>query len=285
METNKSCSGMTTAKQIESLVGEKEVKIYAFFSGYLKTETQHFLKDTRVGVPIIAPVPFFLIKHGESWVAFDTGNNVRVARDPVGYWGHEFVRRFTPMMSEDEEFKTQIKRLGVTAKDINCVILSHGHRDHAGAIDSFRGMNVPIYMQKEEVTEISDALAGTQTAIFLEPFKQIRELSIQPIAGIFDVFGDQTVVAFPTRGHTIGCQSLMVRMSDGKTLILAGDAVYTMENLTKAIPPPTAWDHSRAIETLNFLRVMKHIGAEIVPSHDPEYWKDKSMAPAPLEFL
>jgi N-acyl homoserine lactone hydrolase len=264
---------------------EIDIKVYAFFSGYLKTETQHFLKDTRVGVPITAPVPFFLIKHGESWVAFDTGNNIMVARDPIGYWSAEFVMRFAPIMREEDEFKNQIKKLGISPKDLRCVILSHGHRDHAGAVDNFRGTNVPIYMQKEEIADIGDALAGSKTAFFLDSFKYIKELNVQPIEGIFDVFSDQTIVTFPTRGHTIGCQSLMVRMSNGKTLILAGDAVYTLENLTKAIPPPAAWDPSRVLETLYFLRVMKHIGAEIVPSHDPEYWKSKPMAPEPFEFL
>ncbi len=31
-------------------------------------------------------VTFFVISHGKDWVAFDTGNNAMVAKDPVGYW-------------------------------------------------------------------------------------------------------------------------------------------------------------------------------------------------------
>ena len=55
---------------------------YAFVCGILKTQAQYLLKDTRVGTPFNIPVTFFLIKHGEDWVAFDTGNNA-MWKDPV----------------------------------------------------------------------------------------------------------------------------------------------------------------------------------------------------------
>lgn len=125
-----------------------EVSVYAFICGILKTQTQYLLKDTRVGIPFDIPVTFFLIKHGDSWVAVDTGNNAMVAKDPVGYWGEAVVKAYTPVMKDYEEFKVQTKKLGITPKDIKVVIESHGHLDHAGAIDNFRGTEVPIYFQK-----------------------------------------------------------------------------------------------------------------------------------------
>ena len=61
------------------------VDVYAFQCGILKTQTQYILKDTRVGVPFDIPVPFFVIRHGASWVAYDSGNNAAVAVDPISY--------------------------------------------------------------------------------------------------------------------------------------------------------------------------------------------------------
>ena len=106
-----------------------EVKVYAFICGILKTQTQYLLKDTRVGTPFDIPVTFFLIKHGNDWVAYDTGNNAMVAKDPVGYWSEAVVKAYTPVMKDYEEFQVQIKKLGITPKDIKAVILSHGHLD------------------------------------------------------------------------------------------------------------------------------------------------------------
>jgi N-acyl homoserine lactone hydrolase len=257
-----------------------EVKVYAFICGILKTQTQYLLKDTRVGTPFDIPVTFFLIKHGNDWVAFDTGNNAMVAKDPVGYWSEAVVKAYTPVMKGYEEFQVQIKKLGLTPKDLKAVIISHGHLDHAGAIDNFKGTNVSIYLQKRELDEINKQIAsGQRTAYIPDDFKVINELNIKTIEGVFDLFGDQTVVSFPTPGHTPGHQSLMVKLSDGKTLILCADAGYTLENMMEAIPPGLAWDIPQSLEALYIFKVMKFLGSEIVPSHDPDFWKNKPLAP------
>jgi N-acyl homoserine lactone hydrolase len=234
-----------------------QIKVYAFTCGLLKTKTQYTF-----------PVLFFLIKHEnfieheESWVAFDTGNNAMAAKDAVGYWGKAIVDIYTPIMNKEDEFKIQIKKLGITPKDIKCVILSHGHLDHAGAIDNFRGTDVPIYLQKKELEAINNAVASGQKSGYTpDDFKYIKELNIKTIEGNFDVFGDETVVAFQTPGHTPGHQSLLVKLSNGKSLIFPADAIYQVD------------------ATSQIFKIMQIIGAEIVPTHDPKYWKDKPMAP------
>lgn len=238
------------------------------------------MKDTRVGTPFDIPVTFFLIKHGKEWVAFDTGNNSMVAKDPVGYWSEPVVKAYTPVMKDYEEFQVQIKKMGLSPGKLKCAVLSHGHLDHAGAIDNFKGTNVPLYFQKVEMESINKAIAsGTKTAYIPDDFKIMNELNIKPIEGVFDIFGDQTVVAFPTPGHTPGHQSLLVKLSTGKKLVLAADAMYTMENMIEAIPPGLAWDIPQSVEALYVFKIMKLIGGEVIPSHDPEFWKKKPLAP------
>jgi N-acyl homoserine lactone hydrolase len=262
-----------------------DVTAYAFICGILKTQTQYLLKDTRQGTPFDIPVTFFLIKHGNDWVSFDTGNNAMVAKDPVGYWSEAVVKAYTPVMKDYEEFQTQIQKLKLTPNKLKCAILSHGHLDHAGAIDNFKGTDVPIYLQKIEMDTIKKAIdSGKKTAYIPDDFKVMSELNIKLIEGVFDVFGDNTVVAFPTPGHTPGHQSLLVKLGNGKTLVLAADAMYTLENMTEAIPPGLAWDVPQSLQGLYVFKAMKYIGAEVVPSHDPGYWKDKPLAPKVYSF-
>jgi len=257
-----------------------EVKAQAFICGILKTQTQYLLKDTRVGTAFDIPVTFFLIKHGNDWVAFDTGNNAMVAKDPVAYWGEAVTKAYYPVMKDYEEFNVQIKKLGIEPKQLKAVIISHGHLDHAGAIDNFKGTDVPIYMQKAELELIKKAVAsGERTAYIPGDFKVLNELNIKTVDGVFDLFGDQSVVAFPTPGHTAGHQSLLVKQTGGKPLILAADAMYTLENMQEAIPPGLAMDIPQSLQGLYIFKAMKYIGAEVVPSHDPSYWKDKPLAP------
>jgi len=261
-----------------------DVAAYAFLCGILKTQTQYMLKDTRVGTPFDIPVTFFVVKHGADWVAFDTGNNAMVAKDPVAYWGEPVTKAYYPVMKDYEEFKLQVKKLGIEPKDFKAVILSHGHLDHAGAIDNFKGTNVPIYLQNKELEIVKKAVAeGKKTAYIPEDFKVVDQLNIKGVDGVIDLFGDGTVVAFPTPGHTEGHQSLLVKQTKGKPLILAADAMYTLENMQDAIPPGLAWDVPRSVQALYAFKAMKFIGGEIVPSHDPDYWKAQAIAPKPFE--
>ena len=259
------------------------VTVYAFICGILKTQTQNILKDTRVGTPLDIPITFFLIQHGDAWVAFDTGNNGMVARDPVAWWSEPLVQAFTPVMSAEDEFQVQIEKLNLRPRDLKGAIISHGHLDHAGAIDNFRGTGVPIFFQKKEIEAIQQAIAANKQTVYIPAdFRYIDELSIQAIEGVFDLFGDGTVVAFPTPGHSIGHQSLLVRQSSGKNLVLAADAMYTLENMEQHIQPSIAWNIDQTMECLDLFKAMTYLDVKVIPSHDPGYWKDKPLAPLPF---
>jgi N-acyl homoserine lactone hydrolase len=265
-------------------VKKAEVSVYVFICGILKTQTQNILKETRVGTPFDIPVTFFLIKHNDSWVAFDTGNNAMVAKDPIAYWSEPLVKAFTPVMRADEEFRVQIGKMGLSPGKLHAAIISHGHLDHAGAIDNFRGSSVPIYFQKKEIEKIHEALALGQKSVYIpDDFRFMDELNMVGIEGVFDLFGDGTVVAFPTPGHSIGHQSLIVRLSAGKNLVLAADAMYTLENMEKHIQPGIAWNIDQTMECLDLFKAMTYLDVKVVPSHDPGYWRDKSLAPLRFE--
>jgi len=42
--------------------------------------------------------------------------------------------------------------------------------------------------------------------------KNLGDVNVKPIDGIFDVFGDQSVIAIPTVGHTPGHQFIFERV-------------------------------------------------------------------------
>lgn len=256
------------------------VDVYAFQCGILKTQTQYILKDTRVGVPFDVPVPFFVIRHGSSWVAYDSGNNAAVAVDPINYWGQAVCDAYMPVMKPHEEFSVQIKRVGLKPEDLYAVIMSHGHLDHCGALEDLAGTDVPIYFQKLELEHIQKQVAsGKKTAYIPDDFKKIDQCNVQTLDGIFDVFGDQSVIVFPTPGHTPGHQSVLVRTNNGQNLILAQDACYTLENMFASIPPGLAVDIPDAMVNIYHLKAMTVLGAQLVPPHDPDWWQGKPLGP------
>lgn len=261
-----------------------EVKVYAFNAGVLKTQTQNMLKDTRPGTPMDIPIPFLVLQHGKEWVAFDTGCNGQVAKDPVGYWGEAVVKAFTPVIKPDQEFRRAIEVLGLKPKDFKAVIISHGHLDHAGAIDNFLGTTVPIYFQKVELAEIQKMVDGQKpgTAYIPDDFKHLKELNIRGIEGPWDFFGDGSVIVLPTPGHSPGHQSLYVKLSTGQAFIYCADALYALESMEKFVPPALASDIGGTMQNINWFKFEALIGVTIVPSHDPAYWAKCVWAPQEL---
>lgn len=274
--------GVASLPVVKAMAGNKkpDVDVYAFHCGLLKTKTQFILKDTRIDVPFNIPVPFFLIRHGSSWIAYDSGNNAAVAGDPVKYWGQAVCDAYFPVMQPHEEFKIQIKKLGLKPSDLKGMIMSHGHLDHCGAIENLAETNVPVYLQKAEIDEINKQVAaGKKSAYIPDDFKKLSQLNLQPLDGFYDVFGDATVVALPTPGHTPGHQSVFVQTSAGQSLLLAQDACYTLENMVANIPPGLAYDIPDAMVNIYHFKTMSIMGAHVVPPHDPDFWRDKPLAP------
>jgi N-acyl homoserine lactone hydrolase len=264
-----------------SAASGESVKVYVCHAGILKTQTQYLLKDTRAGTPMDIPIPFLVIQHGRDWIAFDTGCNANAAQDPAGHWGETIARAYVPLIKPDEEFREAIKVLGLTPADFKAVVISHGHIDHAGAISDFRGTDVPIYFQKAEMREIRKvvdaSIAGASYC--LGDFKHLSELNIREVEGVFDVFGDQSVISFPTPGHTPGHQSLYVQPTSGHGFIYCADALYTLENMERFVPPGLAVDIPSAMQNVQWFQFEERRGIKIVPSHDPGYWAKQTWAP------
>ena len=85
----------------------------------------------------------------------------------------------------------------------------------------------------------------------------------------FDIFGDGSVRAVFTPGHTHGHTSYVLRLRD-RELLVAGDAIYTMRTLEESVLP------YKMADAHQFRRSLKEIqryrertpGALIVPGHD-----------------
>jgi glyoxylase-like metal-dependent hydrolase (beta-lactamase superfamily II) len=92
--------------------------------------------------------------------------------------------------------------------------------------------------------------------------------------GEHDVFGDGTVVLFPTYGHTPGHQSLLVELPRTGPVILTGDACYWREHLEAERVPGVVWNPTLAMHSIKRLKTLARLlRARIFPGHDPEFWR------------
>lgn len=263
----------------------RDVQMFAFSSGSIQQPEELMFKGCNASGFISHPIPFFVIRHGSSYVAVDTGLSRKVAVDYVAHWGEALSGMFKPEMKPEEAFEVQIKsKLGLTPADFHSVVLTHGHLDHTGEIGVFSNTGVPIYVQKTELEIIRQALKPEGVLGYIaDEFKSFDRLNFKPIEGVYDLFGDETVVAFPMPGHTMGMQALLVKTAK-RTYVIASDACNTVEQLEKTLEPYVCADPGHSIQGLYILKVLKIMGAEIIPMHDSSYWKNVPLAPKPFDI-
>jgi N-acyl homoserine lactone hydrolase len=238
------------------------VRLFAFTVGYVHMPLGFFL-DGESG-NIRAPVTAFLIDHPAGLVLFDTGLGQRFVRAP-GTDREGFI--------DIEQGQTMVERLeqiGVDASDVRWIIASHFHADHAGGNGNFPNASVIVH---EQEAEFAKEMADGQLYC-LEEFDTGQPLV--KVNGEHDVFGDGTIVIFPTPGHTPGHQSAKIKTDSGD-VVLTGDCCNMKRSLDEFRLPDHCHDADQSLASLKLLRALQDGGARVLPSHDPDFWSRIAM--------
>ena len=111
-----------------------------------------------------------------------------------------------------------------------------------------------------------------------EEFLEQLNLTLAPRAeadyleldGDYDLCGDGSVMVITTPGHTLGHQSVKVKLPSGKTYVMTQDAVWVKENL-EGYPAGINYsvkDYEASIQRLKMIRDLEN--AELLFGHDPD---------------
>jgi glyoxylase-like metal-dependent hydrolase (beta-lactamase superfamily II) len=249
-------------------------QLYAFTCGYLTLPRVLMLKGESGFMTV--PVPSYLIVHPKGRALFDTGLHENLSTDPVAHLGERVAGAFRFHLNGDDRIDVRLAAVNVVADRIDFVINSHLHYDHCGG--NRRLSNAEIVLQRRELAHARDvkndqgyALADWDTG---QP--------VRAIDGEHDLFGDGSVVCFPTYGHTPGHQSLRVRTEKGGELVLCGDACYLKESLDRMHTPGVVFDREAMLDVFRRFREMQSRGMRIMYGHDPDFWKSVPQAPVRL---
>ncbi|HYF59053.1 MAG TPA: N-acyl homoserine lactonase family protein [Burkholderiaceae bacterium] len=248
------------------------VAVHALSGGRLKARRSFFFVDAAPQETVSVPVACWLVVHPRGRLVFDTGLHPDSAADPVGRLGERRAGRFAIDSPPGDDAVASLARLGLAAGDVTHVVNSHLHFDHCGCNRCFGRARVLV--QRAELESVRAALeAGADDpADWNDPARPP-----ETVDGEHDVFGDGSVVALPTPGHTPGHQSLRVTTGSGRVLVLVGDAAYTARHVDEDMLPPAAavWHAPTMADSLARLRAMRDRGgAELIYSHDEAQWRD-----------
>ena len=232
------------------------VTLYAFTCGWITMPLRSFIAD-EAKTPFRVPAPAYLIEHEKGLAVFDTGLGVPAATALNAMKG--VAAEFDALA----DVGARLKAAGFDPGAVKWIINSHLHSDHSGGNASLPNATVVI-----QASELDAAKAGGEAyegAVIDAGHPMLK------LTGAHDLYGDASVMIFPTPGHTPGHQSVRIKL-EGGPVVLTGDCCYmrrTMDDL--ALPRITA-DPETHLKSIKLLRGMRDDGDRIFYGHDPEQW-------------
>lgn len=245
------------------------------------------LRMLGIGTPrsqwLKLPVPVYLIHHPNAGpLLIDTGLHASVATSPAENLGRTMARFANPDVETGRDLPSQLRERGLDPKSIPLVVMTHLHFDHASGMAEFPGATFVITKDEWEAA-IGDSrpfLRGYRPQHYDYAFDyRTLDYDIDSVSSYatfgrtFDLFGDGSVRLASTPGHSAGHQSIICRLTD-RDLVIAGDAIYTLGQLSGAPEPPRPLDRHNWRRSMHELQhfARTYPQAVILPGHDPEHW-------------
>jgi N-acyl homoserine lactone hydrolase len=234
------------------------------------------------------PVPAFLVEHPSVGpVLIDTGFHPSVAAKPTANLGRlsQFTFRNIEMKPE-QAVSAQLRSRGIEAARIKVVVMTHLHIDHASAISEYPESTFVVSAAEWAAASEHGQFHGYVKRQFdhgfdwrLLDFEGRDAESFSGFARSFDLFGDGSVRAVYTPGHTLGHMSVVLRTGRGEVLV-AGDAIYLRQTLADTHLPYRTEDEHLFRRSLREIRqyATETPEALIVPGHDWDAWHELEAA-------
>jgi glyoxylase-like metal-dependent hydrolase (beta-lactamase superfamily II) len=235
------------------------VKLWRLDCGSIWVADLDEYSDTRayVGQSRRFAASCYLIRHGDSYMLWDTG----LAKSELG----------KPLPQGHEESDTlrvtlvdQLRQLGVRPEEVSIVGISHYHFDHSGQAADFP--QATLLIGKGDLDRLRSN--GGERAKPLAPWLAGKS-PVEDVVGDKDVFGDGRVVMLDLPGHTPGHHGLLVKLDHKGAVLLSGDVAHFHENLDEDGVPSFNTDRAQSLASLDrFRRLARNLKATVIVQHD-----------------
>jgi len=219
---------------------------------------------------IMIPINMWIIDHPMGLIVYDTGNNVAISDgNCTSHWNEGFCGLLQPSQTRDDVIDKILERVGFSASDVKIVITSHSHLDHIGNIEMFPNA-IHVIQKKELYQAWWPEKFQRGGAHVMADYDDARDFTYFELDGDYDLFGDGSVVVISTPGHTLGHQSVKVKLAETGTVLLTQDAVWVEENL-EGYPASLNYsilDYNKSIQRIKMLRDIE--GAQLWLGHSME---------------
>ena len=240
-------------------------KIHATLCGHLEAGMDRMLPGATGTVHL--PIPSYVIEHEKGLLVFDTGLHADLLDGPDRMGAN--AKLFTAHLDASATLGARLAGAGIDADSVDFLANSHLHFDHVGG-----NVDLP---NARLLIQAAEWKAGKHPKLIeydvYNPADFDLGQEVQELDGTHDVFGDDSVVLFPTPGHTLGHQSLRVTTETG-TVVMTADTCYFRRSLEEMVTPGFGADLDQQLASMRVIAEMEAAGAYLVFGHDPDQWGD-----------
>jgi glyoxylase-like metal-dependent hydrolase (beta-lactamase superfamily II) len=199
----------------------------------------------------------YLIRHGDSYMLWDTG----LGKDALG-------KALTRGAEESEALAAtivdQLASIGVRPEQVSRIGISHYHFDHTGQAADFPSATLMMGRADLDVLRAPGSARAKPLMHWISGGGAVEEVS-----GDKDVFGDGSVVMLDLPGHTPGHHGLLVKLGGGRFVLLSGDVAHSRENLETDGVPGFNVDRARSLASMDRFKALgRNLKAIVIIQHD-----------------
>lgn len=239
-------------------------RIWLLKNGALDLDKSILVAGTGYGNCLRVSVYSTLLEMDQGYILIDTGLNPCGLTDPEGTWGDR-AKLLIPVIESADDIRNRLAEVGVKPEEVTHIITTHMHWDHTGGNQFFKNATVVVQKAEYRFAHYPDHYLSASYMKNHFDFEQKYQL----VEGDFHFCSGIDLLFTP--GHTQGHQSVLITMDDGRKYIIAGDAIYTYENIERRLPSGNCWNGAEAMMSLQKLMTIAQLtNAEIIPSHNPD---------------
>src|SRR5256885_771671 len=212
--------------------------LYALQNGFMGFERSGLFYDEFSGDRVRIPIACWLVRPSDSMILFDTGLSPRAV---PGLLRNDPLARFT----EEDLLIHRLDLVGLEPDNVDMVVLSHLHYDHAGG--------AALFPKSELIAQKDEYSYAHYPSSFFESFYYRKNFELpgyrwRLLDGDTELLPGVTILR--SDGHTPGHQSLLVELPESGPVILTGDACYWHEHADKERVPGVVWNPTLALHSL-----------------------------------
>lgn len=227
--------------------------LYLLHDGFFVLDKSLLVYLKYMGKPYDAALKPLLIRAERENILVDTG---------VGEIPGKYKRFYTIKRKAHENLRAQLSEHKLKPEDINVVINTHLHFDHCGNNELFKRARFFVHVDEWRYAHSPERF---QMAAYIPELFDVNGLDYEFVHGKLEVADGVTIV--PTPGHSIGHQSVVVRVGE-RNYVYCGDASPLRENLEHRNIPGILYCSHKALKSIDKLRRIRR--ASYIYSHENE---------------